>query len=78
MLGPLTPSHTHEVEEVTPPPGSPLARSVAVARAKGWRLLVGKWLVTGHPTVVLFDTNSAASQLLTLLFLRSIIESITN
>ena len=63
MLGPLTPSHTHEVEEVTPAPASPLARSVAVARAKGWRVVVGKWLVTGHPTVVLFDTDSAAGQL---------------
>ena len=63
MLGPLTPSHTHEVEEVTPAPASPLARSVAVARAKGWRVVVGKWLVTGHPTVVLFDTASAAGQL---------------
>ena len=60
MLGPLTPSHTHEVEELTPPPFSALARSVAVARDKGWRLVVGKWLVTGHPTVVLLDTASAA------------------
>ena len=40
MLGPLTPSHTHEVEEVTPPPSSALARSVAVARDKGWRLVL--------------------------------------
>ena len=60
MLGPLTPSHPHEVEEVTPPPSSALARSVAVARDKGWRLVVGKWLVAGHPTVVLLDTASAA------------------
>ena len=60
MLGPLTPSHSHEVEEVTPAPGSALARSVGVARDKGWRLVVGKWLVTGHPTIVLFDTSSAA------------------
>ena len=60
MLGPLTPSHSHEVEEVTPAPGSALARSVGVARDKGWRLVVGKWLVTGHPTLVLFDTSSAA------------------
>ena len=62
MLGPLTSAHEHEVEEVTPPPASPLARAVAAARAKGWRMVVGRWLVTGHPTVVLFDTASAAGK----------------
>ena len=62
MMGPLTASHHHEVEAISLPPCSPLASSVAVARAKGWRVLVGRWLVEGHPTLVLFDIASAAGE----------------
>jgi len=60
LLGPLKPSHVHEVEVFSPPPCSALYRSTQVARRKGWNVLVGKWLIDGSPTVVLFDIGSAA------------------
>ena len=63
MLGPLSPTHQHEVEPVTLSPCSPLARSVSVARDKGWNVMTGKWLVEGHPNLILFDVASAAGNM---------------
>ena len=60
MLGPLRPSHVHEVEPIYPNPCTPLARSLAKCREKGWKVMAGRWLVEGNPTVVLFDIGSAS------------------
>jgi len=63
MLGPLKPSHIHEVEVTAPPPCSPLARAVQSLRNRGWRVLIGNWLIDGNPTVVLFDIGSASGNM---------------
>jgi len=65
MLGPLTPEHVNEVEICSslPLPGSPLANSLQVCRDKGWNVTVGRWLVAGNPTVLLFDISSAAGNM---------------
>ena len=60
MLGPLTPNHVQEVELCSPEPGCPLDSSLKVCREKGWRVEMGKWLVEGNPTVLLFDIASAS------------------
>ena len=63
MMGPLKPSHVHEVEPSHLPECSALARSVQVARDKGWNVMVGRWLVEGNPTLILFDIASAAENM---------------
>jgi len=60
LLGPLKPAHIHEVEIYSPAQCTALYRSTQVARNKGWNVLVGKWLIDGSPTVVLFDIGSAS------------------
>ena len=63
MLGPLKSSHMHEVEPFSPPPCTPLARSMRKCQEKGWQVIAGRWLVEGNPTVVLFDVGTAAGNL---------------
>jgi len=63
MLGPLRSSHMHEVEPFSPPPCTPLARSMRKCREKGWQVIAGRWLVEGNPTVVLFDIGTAAGNM---------------
>jgi len=63
MLGPLKPSHIHEVEILNPPACSPIFRAVNLLRNKGWNVVIGNWLIEGNPTVVLFDIGSAADNM---------------
>lgn len=60
MMGPLKPVHIHEVEVYEPPQCSPLLNAVNSLRDKGWKVLIGNWLVEGNPRVVLFDIGSAS------------------
>jgi len=60
MLGPLKPSHTHEVEEFEPSECSPLYRARQTLRDRGYKVIIGNWLVEGNPIVVLFDIGSAS------------------
>ena len=31
-----------------------------MCRGRGWNVMLGRWLVEGHPTLILFDVGSAA------------------
>ena len=63
LLGPLTAAHAHEVEPRELPDCTALGRTIAACRARGWRVVAGRWLVEGSPTVLLLDTQSAAHKL---------------
>lgn len=60
LIGPYIESKAkHEVEEEDFPPFHPLGQAVERARAKGYKIVCGRWLVEGNPQVILFDVESA-------------------